>query len=264
MTDATPLTLAPDGLRFGIGRSLLMSFGVLGRNFGPMALIAVVITAIQSVVDLVLSGDPTGGEGSGSSVLGAVTYAFITAPMTYATFQDLRGTRVGVGEMMSRGFGRVVRVMFTSLVVGLAIMVPIVVAVVVGMIAIPLLYPLLAAAGLGVLYIIVIWFVAVPVQVMESGGFGAGFKRAADLSRGHRWGILGLLLIYAVLIIALFAAVLAAIDLIVGHPIIVLLFYIPLGAFSSAMGAILPAVVYFLLRAEKEGVGIDEIAKVFD
>ena len=69
---------------------------------------------------------------------------------------------------------------------------------------------------------------------MESGAFGAGFKRAADLSRGRRWGILGLLL------------------------------YIPLGAFTSAIGAILPAVVYYLLRAEKEGVGIDEIAGVFD
>ncbi len=264
MTDVTSAMVAPDGPRFGIGRSLSMSFGVLGRNFGPMALVSLVITGIQSLIDYALSGDPTGGEGGGSSILGALSYAFVTAPLTYATFQDLRGTRVGVGEMMSRGFARVGRVIVTSLVVGLAIMVPIVVGVVVGMIAAPLIYPILAAAGLVVLYIIVIWFVAVPVQVMESGGFGAGFKRAADLTRNRRWGILGLLLVYAVLVIALFAAVLTAIYLVADLPVVVLLLYIPLGAFTSAIGAILPAVVYYLLRAEKEGVGIDEIAKVFD
>ena len=30
------------------------------------------------------------------------------------------------------------------------------------------------------------------------------------------------------------------------------------------LGAILPVVVYYLLRAEKEVIGIDEIVKVFD
>jgi hypothetical protein len=30
------------------------------------------------------------------------------------------------------------------------------------------------------------------------------------------------------------------------------------------LGAILPVVVYYLLRAEKEGIGIDEIVEVFD
>ncbi len=264
MTDITSPAMAPDGPRFTIGRSLSMTFAVLGRNFGPMALVAVAITAIQSAIDYALSGDPTGGEGSGSSILGALTYAFITAPLTYATFQDLRGARVSASEMMSRGFARVMPVIFTSLVVGLAVMVPIVVAFVVGMIAPIAMYPLLAAAGICVLLLIVIWFVVVPVQVMESGGFGAGFRRATALSSGRRWSILGLLLVYGVLIVALFAAVFTVIYLASDMTLVVLLLYIPLGAFSSAIGAILPAVVYYLLRAEKEGVGIDEIARVFD
>lgn len=264
MTDITSQAVAPDGPRFTIGRSLSMSFGVLGRNFWPMAVVTLAITAIQSAIDYALSGDPTGGEGSGSSILGALTYAFITAPLTYATFQDLRGTRVTIGEMMSRGFARVVWVIFASLVMGLAIMVPVVVAFVVGMIAPVAMYPLLAGAGICVLFMIVLWFVVVPVQVMESGGFGAGFRRAAELSSGRRWSILGLLLVYAVLIVALFAAVFAVIYLAGDMTLVVLALYIPLGAFSSAIGAILPAVVYYLLRVEKEGVGIDEIARVFD
>jgi hypothetical protein len=35
-------------------------------------------------------------------------------------------------------------------------------------------------------------------------------------------------------------------------------------AMALMLGAILPVVVYYLLRAEKEGIGIDDIVKVFD
>ena len=33
-----------------------MTFGVLGRNFMPMMTIAVIVTAVQSVIEYVLSG----------------------------------------------------------------------------------------------------------------------------------------------------------------------------------------------------------------
>ena len=39
---------------------------------------------------------------------------------------------------------------------------------------------------------------------------------------------------------------------------------IPFLSLYSVLGAIMPSVVYYLLRSEKEGVGIEEIAKVFD
>ena len=39
---------------------------------------------------------------------------------------------------------------------------------------------------------------------------------------------------------------------------------VPLGAFSSLMIAIVPAVAYHLLQAEKEGGGVEVLARVFD
>jgi hypothetical protein len=262
----TNALVAPGESQFSIARSLSMTFGVLGRNFVPMMLIAVIVTAIQGAIEYVLSGgDVTGGEGSGNSFLNIISYGFITAPVTYATFQDLRGTRIGVSEMMSGGFKKIGRVMGAAFAVGIVAVVAVLPAV--------FLYFASAFAGVAaglaaavfLLYIFVIWFALVPVQVMEDSKFFAGFGRAADLSRGRRWGILGLLLVYLVIIVAVSVVVFGIVAVVaVTAPIVGLILMIPFLALYSAIGAIMPAVVYYLLRTEKEGVGIDEIAKVFD
>lgn len=264
MVDGTSPTAVPEQPRFAVERCLPLSFGVLGRNFGSIALVTLVITATRTAIDFALGGGAIGGESRVSLILGVITYALITTPLTYITFQDLRGARVGTSEMMSRGFRRVGRVIGMSVAVGLIMVVPMAVALAISTIAPTLAYLCLAVAGLCVLYIVVIFFAAVPVQVMETSKFGSGFSRALALSRGRRWGILGLLLIYGVLLGVFRLLVRGVTASVADFPAIALLLDIPLGAFSSAIGAILPAVVYYLLRAEKEGVGIDEIAKVFD
>jgi hypothetical protein len=257
---------APGESQFSIARSLSMTFGVLGRNFVPMMTIAVIVTAIQSAIEYVLSGgDVTGGEGSGNTFLNIISYGFITAPVTYATFQDLRGTRSGLSEMMSGGFKKIGRVMGSAFAIGIVAVVAVLPAV--------FLYfasPFLGiaagiAAAVFLLYIFVIWFPLVPVQVMEDSKFFAGFGRAADLSRGRRWGILGLVLVYLVIIVGVSVVIFGIIAVVaVAMPIVGLILTIPFLALYSVIGAIMPAVVYYLLRAEKEGVGIDEIARVFD
>lgn len=264
MSDAVQSALAPDGVRFTIGRALSLSFGVMGRNFGPMALIAFTITAIQAAIDYLLTGDATGGESSASSILGVVTYSLITAPVTYATFQDLRGAKASMADLFSRGFGRAGRVVAASFAFGLVLAVPIVVVAVIGGFAGVSGFVLIAAGTIFALFVFVRWFVLVPVQVMEEGGFSRGFTRAAELGRNRRWTLLALMLVYLVMVAGIMFAMAAISFLAPDSPIVVGVMFVPIAAFSSVMGAILPAVVYYLLRAEKEGVGIDEIAKVFD
>src|SRR5688572_3063423 len=251
---------------FSIARALSMTFGVLGRNFVPMMTIAVIVTAVQSAIEYVLSGgDVMGGESSGGSFLNILSYGFITAPLTYATFQDLRGTRVGISDMMSGGFKKIGRVMGAAFAIG-------VVAVVVILLAVFLYFAsefLGIAAGIAatvaVLYIFVAWFALVPVLVVEDVKFFAGFGRAAALSAGRRWGLLGLLLIYGVIIVGISVVIFGIIGFVaVAAPLVGLVLMIPFLALYSVLGAIMPVVVYYLLRSEKEGVGIDEIAKVFD
>jgi hypothetical protein len=264
MSDLVQTSAAPDGLRFTIGRTLSLSFGVLGRNIGPMALIAITITAIQSAIDYILTGDATGGESSASSILAVVTYGLITAPVTYATFQDLRGAKVSMGELFSRGFSRAGRVVAASFAFGVVLAVPIGVVAMIGGIAGVPGFVLIAAGSIFALFIFVRWFILVPVQVMEVGGVGRGFTRAAELGRGRRWTLLALMLVYLVMVAGIMFAMAAIGYLAPDSPIVAGAMFVPVAAFSSVMGAILPATVYYLLRAEKEGVGIDEIARVFD
>lgn len=251
--------------QFSIARSLSMTFGVLGRNFVPMMTIAVIVTAVQSVIEYILSGDVTGGESSGGSFLNILSYGFITAPLTYATFQDLRGTRVGLSDIRSNGFKKIGRVMGAAFAVGAVAVIAILLAVFLYFASEFLGIAVGIAAAVFVLYIFVAWFALVPVLVVEDVKFFAGFGRAAALSAGRRWGLLGLLLIYGVIIIGISVVIFGIIGFIaVAAPLVGLILMIPFLALYSVLGAIMPAVVYYLLRAEKEGVGIDEIAKVFD
>ena len=120
------------------------------------------------------------------------------------------------------------------------------------------------AALVFLLYILVVWFVVIPVLVVEDVRFFSSFGRAAELSRGRRWGMLGVLLLYGVLIVAIGAAILVVAIVAADAPVLALIVIVPLSALMSVVGAILPVVVYYLLRTEKEGIGIDDIAKVFD
>ncbi|HJT11140.1 MAG TPA: hypothetical protein VJ790_00905 [Dongiaceae bacterium] len=265
MTD-TLTTSAAEGPRFSISRSLSMTFGVLGRNIVPMMLIALVVTAIQGVIEYILTGGVVEGESRGSSsFLNILSYGFITAPVTYATFQDLRGTRVGISGMMSGGFKKIARVIGAALAVGIVVVVPVVIAVMLYFASDFIGIAAGIAAAVFAFFILVTWFVLVPVQVVEDVSFTAGFGRAAGLSKGRRWGIFGLLLVYFVLIIVISIVIFGIVGVIsMTAPIVGLILMIPFLALYSVLGAIMPSVVYYLLRAEKEGIGIDEIAKVFD
>jgi hypothetical protein len=258
---------AAAGPRFAIGRALSLTFGVLGRNLVPMGVLSLAVTAIQSIIEYALAGGASDGESHGSTFLNLFSYALITAPVTYATFQDLRGTPVGLGGISAKGYRGIGRVIGATLVFGFVIVVPILLAVFLGWGLVAATEGALVVAGalcgLFVLYVFVAWFVVVPVLVMEDIGFFAGFGRALDLSKGRRWSILGLLLVYIVIMIAI-GSVLVAIIVLFPVPMVQELALIPFSAFYSVIGAILPAVVYYLLRAEKEGVGIDDIARVFD
>ncbi len=272
MTDTLPTSVASEGPRFSISRSLSMTFGVLVRNIVPTMVIALVVTAIRAAIEYILAGgipDPQSGSGSPtsivSSLLNIISYGIVTAPITYATFQDLRGTRVGIADMMSGGFKKVLPVIGAALVVGIAIAVPVMVAMFlyfastfVGVVAI-------IATVVFAFFILVTWFALVPVLVVEDVGFIGGFGRAAALSKGRRWGILGLLLVYFVIIIGISIVIFGIIGVIaMTAPMVGLILMIPFLSLYSVLGAIMPSVVYYLLRSEKEGVGIEEIAKVFD
>lgn len=259
----TPLEGTAGPTQFSIGRALSESLGVLLRNFKVMAAISLAVAVAEAAIRYLLTGSYD-GEASGSGVLSLISYALVTAPSTYITFQDLRGHQPGLGETMSASLQRLPRVIGTTLIVGAAVAVPIIIGVF-ALIGAGMIWVLILAGAAYALFIFALWYVVVPVQVVENVSFIGGFTRATALTRGRRWAILGLalILVVLVLIIAIVVGLLAEV-IAAESPMLSLLLMVPLGAFFTVYGATVPTVTYCLLRLEREGVGIEEIVKVFD
>ena len=117
------------------------------------------------------------------------------------------------------------------------------------------------------------WWVAIPVAVIERPGAIASLQRSAELTRGRRWQVFGLIICFFLALIGallLFAVLLLAVLFLVPGANQTLLDQASalatwlLSALFMAVQAVLTAVSYYYLRVAKEGVGIEDIAAVFD
>jgi hypothetical protein len=109
-------------------------------------------------------------------------------------------------------------------------------------------------------FLVPLWAVAIPAMMVEGGDVGAAFWRSTDLTRDRRLRVL------AVFVVAALATAL-------GGAIVVVLF--GAGAVGSLAlwiyGAVvscaihpLPAILYTLLREEKDGATVGQIAAALD
>jgi uncharacterized membrane protein len=107
------------------------------------------------------------------------------------------------------------------------------------------------------------WFVGTQVCVVERLGPWTSLKRSAQLTKGHRWKIFGLMLL--LIVVSLIGSTLIELAL------------APFGSFILTSGASLiwaaiwgayyavaVVVAYHDLRVAKEGIDIEQIASVFD
>jgi hypothetical protein len=113
----------------------------------------------------------------------------------------------------------------------------------------------------GFLYAVTLIWVFVPAIVVERAGALECFGRSMELTKGHRWGIFGILVLITVAnwLISLASQALTQVAPVAGSVIDV-----ASGLFFMALGPVLAAVGYYYLRAEKEGVAIDDVVSVFD
>jgi len=243
----------PLEVQFSIRGTLSTSLAVFGRNLPPFLIISAVVSlpyfALQTWLDyLEAQGeiDPDSAFGSSGLVMigvQTITFGVLQAVLTYGTIQDLRGQRGGIGDSFRGGFAHLGEVLSGALIYGLLL----------GLATMLLIIP-----GV-VLYLR--WWVFMPAMVIEKLKTGASFDRSAKLTAGRRWAILGLAtVVFATQLLLVIAGVLLLpIDSFLAA-ILVTLIVVLFSTFSSVVAA----VGYYHLRAEKEGVIIDDIAKVFD
>jgi hypothetical protein len=111
------------------------------------------------------------------------------------------------------------------------------------------------------IYIVILFWVFIPAIVVERAGPVDCFKRSLALTKGRRWAILGVL---ALVFVANFAVSLLTRLLANIAPMASGLIDVLAMLFFMALSAVLAAVGYYFLRAEKEGVAIDDVVTVFD
>ena len=267
--------------RFSVGRVISDSVSVLIRNIVPFGLIAllvgipmIVLIAMGATVNVgAMNFEVQAEAGSGLStgtaigvmvfgILFLLTYFITQAAINYGSFQDLRGQRASIGECIGRGFASLPGVIGAIIVLIVAVVAIFAVIFLVGA-AVPSLAFLIAIpVVIGYFVAFVMIWVFVPAIVVERVGPIACFGRSRELTNGHRWGILGLVLVVAIAqwvigyIVGTVGLVLGPTIASILHTLITLLF--------TAFSGVMTAVGYYYLRAEKEGFGVDDLAKVFD
>ena len=109
------------------------------------------------------------------------------------------------------------------------------------------------------------WWVYVPAIVVEGKGIIEAFGRSRELTRGRRWHILGLLIIFVILmfVVGFHRKMVVLIIASQGGLAASIIDYV-FNALLTAFTAVLAAVGYYYLRAEKEGIDVNEIARIFD
>ena len=235
---------------FRVGSVLVRGFSILARNVAPFGLLALAFTAPPYIYGLAVEApsDPTATAGIGDLAIFAADILLrylLTAALVYGTIRELRGSHATLIECVSRGLGLVFPVVGVAILVGVAT----------GLATLLLIVP-------GLIVATMLW-VAVPVAVVERPGVTRSLSRSAELTKGYRWQVFGVLatVLALNLVLALLAGSLAAGD--ADTTAFLVVSWIVSAVFGAVI-AVVSAVSYHDLRIAKEGIGAEQIAAVFD
>ena len=254
------LTSSTGRAQIDLGRVIQRTFTSIGQNAAVFFGASVVLVGIPSTISVLGQGSLTPEDpfsGFGFVILGTVLYFvglyLLQGMVVKAAVNSFNGKKSGFGDAFNVGVQMFLPLLGLSIIASLGTM---------------LGYILLIVPGI---ILSVMWSVSAPAVVVEKRGVFESLQRSRDLTRGHRWSVFGLLVIYVVLSwiigLALGGLSLAAGGTLTGGApnLLVTLISGPLvnivaGVVASAGAASL----YYELRSAKEGVGADELASVFD
>lgn len=262
---------------FEMGRVISRTFSVLTRN----AVIFLTLSAFLNVPTLLVTlynarNNPlitatvrtTDPAARAALIMGQAGQVFVTSMVTLlislifafvlqaalvqGTITDLNGEKASLGNCLSTGFKSFPPLIAIAILVYFGILFGAILLVVPGIII-----------GL-------MWSVAVPVKVVEQIGVFESLGRSRALTKGARWQLLGLFVIYFLIAIVfglvvglLFGVSLLRVSEASLSPIYLTaewLIRIPL----TALLAVGIASIYYELRLVKEGVGPQQLAAAFD
>ncbi len=233
---------------------VLQTAAIWRLNFNMFGLLALLILSPAFLFDVLLgtSEHPLLSPEMDSSLGTAVSFVasvFLAVALTIGTYRHLRSEHFGlkycVRRAMDTDFG----------------------VVLVGLISFVLLaFGFLAFVVPGLL-VATVFFVAVPVIVLEDEGVIGSLQRSASLTGGNRWRVFVILLVAIGISLGLTVLLTGVVELLPHEndsPVLTALIDWVHTAIESLFIGILTAVTYFALRQAKEGVDVDELSTVFD
>lgn len=237
-------------VEFSMGEVIARTLSVLSRHFMTFALLVGIAQLIPLLVAFYLGTRMLATPNLTLVAVGAITgllqfilTSFVQAIVVFAAFQDLRGRPVNAAESFQRGVARVLPIMAASILTGVTIGIGFVLCVAPGLIFMAMLA------------------VVLPSCVVERLGPIRSMSRSNELTQGHWWPIIGVAAALVVINLVGSAAIAAATPATsIPRQLSNWVLEVLIGSFQAVYAAIL----YHDLRAVKEGIGIDEIASVFD
>jgi hypothetical protein len=240
-------------VEFSIGDVFVKTWGVLTRNIVTFFLLVGIAELPLLVANFWLQANMSPSPRFNTTIfLVSMAALFVQLVLTlmaqavvvFAAFQDLRGRAVTVGESLTQAMRRFLPVIGLAVMMALVLMLGFMLCLIPGFIALAALQ------------------VALPACVVERLGPIRSMSRSTDLTSGHWWPILGLLVAFYIISLLVSGAIRAGLPPEPAMPYLAAswLWSVASACFSSVFTAIL----YHDLRAVKEGIGIEQIAAVFD
>lgn len=240
---------------FQVGTVLGMSFRAFARKLIPFVVISMALFApvllyalnwLQGVRNHGLSGDMSQFTII-ATVISALAGSLVTAALTYCVVNDMHGQRAGIGACIARGISSLWVALGVAIVAGLAVVGGLLLLVVPGVI------------------VACMFYVAVPVAVMEQTSVMGALRRSRELTQGHKGQVFGLMLLFGMFRIAV-SKVAPAVMPTDTYQNAKRLLYVQFGldATFAALTAVIAAVAYCALRAEKDGPVMTQLGTAFE
>ena len=271
---------------FDFGRVLSRIFSVIGRNFMPFFVIALILEGIPTFlmsaapymalgevfsqsgfIKMLINDELSGGMitllvvgGIVGFVLYLLVYLTLQGTLIHASVEDFKGENVSIRESLSIGWRFALPLLGFSILSSLGIGLGLVLLIVPGIL------------------LICMWMVGAASVVLEGGGVFNAFGRSVELTKGYKWWILLILIVYFIAVFfitvigELFAIPLelSEANIFTGdsvgtvNVIIYSLIQALVAAATILMSSAGVASLYYELRGVKEGGFKDNLAAVFD
>jgi hypothetical protein len=255
LDDRSPRAGANPAYQLDVGRVISQSVSITAKNVLPFGLVGLICYLPVLFVQAILAVAPPQAEALiwlavAVGLAQGLASLLLTGALTFGVMRHLQGDPAGAGEIIQAGLSSLGRVFVVSLFVGIMTMLGLVFCIVPGII------------------VMCMNWVAVPVAVIEQPGSTQALSRSQDLTSGTRLPVFAVLLVIGLIVggVGVFGNVVVAL---VGEAgpavrsvatIALTIVSIPFECLKAASAA----VGYHELRMNREGVGLDELVRVFE